>query len=516
MEEYDVVIVGGGHNGFTCACYLAKAGLKVIVLEKREVFGGACITEEVTLPGFKHDTHSTEHDWCLFSPCIKELELEEKYGLEYYFHDKMSGTIFPDGSSIIMYRDVDKTCDSIAKFSQHDAEAFKRLYEQFVNLKNFLISPFWAPAAPFSVTFGALEQTEMGRELLRSMLLTPMDVLNENFENEIVKSWLMGYAAQVDNAPDEYGAGMMIYILPFAVQEKGIGKPLGGSGMLVQSLLKCLQAQGGEARANSEVTEVIVEGGKATGVKLNDGEVIKAKKGVILSLIPQLILDVVGENNLGEVFSRKARNYKFGYGTFMVHAALDGQLHFIDSELDNANTFVYYGDMNYCMKNFHLSMEGIIPWDNICLFTSNYSTELCSKAKRAPEGKATLYNGCVVVPGRLKDGSSWDVHKMKFAEASLRKLEEFAPNLMDLILKIYVDSPLDLERRNPNLRNGDIIVGRTTIDQFYTRPFPGFTDYKTPISNLYMTGGSTWPTGGITMGPGYNTAIRIKEDLGIK
>jgi phytoene dehydrogenase-like protein len=87
---------------------------------------------------------------------------------------------------------------------------------------------------------------------------------------------------------------------------------------------------------------------------------------------------------------------------------------------------------------------------------------------------------------------------------------------MDLILKIYVDSPLDLERRNPNLRNGDIIVGRTTIDQFYTRPFPGFTDYKTPISNLYMTGGSTWPTGGITMGPGYNTAIRIKEDLGIK
>jgi phytoene dehydrogenase-like protein len=514
--EYDIIVIGSGHNGLTTACYLAKWGLKVIVLEKRNVFGGGCITEEVTLPGFKHDIHSENHLWVRISPTMDELQLE-KYGLEYYIPEKLIGSGFPDGSSIVQNIDIDKTLESISKINEEDADSYKRFYERYLEVSKIIFDSFFLTTPPGTGFMQAMEGSREGAEILRYMLLSPKDVLDENFKDDRVKTWLYAYAEQLGNAPDEPGSGFSIFLLPSFVQQYGLGKPIGGSGMLTEAFLKCFKSLGGEVRGNSEVRRIIIEGGGASGVELISGEKIRAKKAIVSMMSFPYLIKATGEENLGYDFVKRANNFRYGYGIFMVHAALDDQLNFISPELDDATTITLYESMDNCLKCFHQISMGEIPWDNILVFVSNYSVKLCEKTKKVPHGKATLYLAspeCIPNTKNLRNGT-WDYNKVRFGEALINKLSMYAPNLKDILLKVYFDSPADIERRNPTMAYGDAVLGRSTLEQFLMRPFPGYTEYKTSISNLYMTGGHTWPSGGVTTAPGYNCARIIKRDLKI-
>jgi phytoene dehydrogenase-like protein len=517
MKEYDLIVVGSGHNGLIGGCYLAKSGLKVLVLEKREILGGGATTEELTLPGFKHDACSSEHVLIFFGPVIKELELETRYGLEYYFHPVLYGVGFMDGTSIAMYKEVKKTCESIAKVSEKDADTYLSLYNKFLSIKEPFLSQSFSPPVDPSVFFGNLERVEGGKELARLAMLNPKEVLDELFEDERTKGFIYGMSgAALLNSPDEFGSGLSIFIT-LGLQYYGkIGKAVGGAGMLTYSLRKCLEDNGGETRVNSEVDRIIVEDGKASGVKLKDGEIIKAKKAILVNSPPHLIVKMVGKDYVGEDFSRKAENFRFGTGLFAIHLALDGEVNFNASELNGCGATIIYETLSHSLKCFNECKEGRIPWDNICLYFTNYNLGLSSRAKRAPEGKAAALLMGIPVPAFFSDGSSWHFHKMKFAEALISKLEEYAPNIRSLIIKSRIESPSDIERRIPGMVGGDIMIGRNSLEQYFFRPFPGYTHYRTSIPNLYMTGGATWPSGGISGASGYNVANIIKEDLNIR
>lgn len=516
MSKYDLIMVGSGHNSLVCACYLAKAGMKILVLERNKFPGGATSTMECTLPGFKHDNASMAC-FIFYGPVLGDLELESKYGLEYYFPEKIYGSAYMDGSSIAMYKDVNRTCQSIAKVSVQDAETFKRLYDQFLGIKDPLLSGLYRLPPKPSEFFSNLEKVPGGEELMRVAFLSPKQVLDELFVDERVKGWIFGLTSAFLTSPDAFGTGLSVFTAPLSVQAIGKdGKAKGGTAMFTQALIKCLEDNGGEIRMNAEVEKIIVKDGKVRGVHCVDKEAIEAKKGVVANIPPHLITKLAGEGNVGQDFTRKSKNYDFGHGMFNLHIALDGAVKFNASELDDACAVLFLDTLAYSIKMFRDCDDGVIPWNNLPVFMDNFDLTLNRETGRAPEGKAAALLAAIPVPATFADGSSWDYHEARLKEALIARMEDYAPNFRGLILDAHVQSPLSIEKMIPGMVGGDTMLGRNTMEQSYFRPFPGYTHYRTSIPNLYMTGGFTWPSGGIIAAPGYNAAGVIAEDLGMK
>jgi len=514
---HDVVVIGGGHNGLIVAAYFAKAGLDVCVVERSDKVGGSAASRELTLPGFKHDPGATVHMTMQANPMIHrdELGLRSKYGLKYIIPDPQLAIVFPDDRALVFYRDLNKTCESIAQFSKRDAE----MYPKFVKgagelLKAGGVATF-SPAAPFGRLVSLMDSSDAGREYLRVILSSTTDLAKEWFESEQMRIALNRWASEVMFSPQEIGTGYYMFGLPH-FHAWGVAWPEGGSGSLTEALAACIKDHGGTIKLSSPVKAVKAVGGEAKGVVLKDGTEILAKKAVVSNVnVKQLFLEMMRPDELPPGFQDKVRRIKHSPFSAMNQsiALNEAPKYKVGGDVDKAAMVeLSPGTMDEFLPLFDQYRYGI-PNTKMPLLVVATNCD----PTRAPNGKHTLYL-YHYEPYNLKPGGAarWDTIKQEVADGILQTVRERTTNMgAQNILGRYIMSPLDLERYNPSMIEGDVMQIGVYLSQFLTnRPLPGWGQYRTPVKNLYMCGASTHPGGGVS-GGGRAVVQTMMEDMGI-
>jgi len=516
-EKHEVVIIGGGHNGLIVAAYLLKAGVDVCVIEKQAMVGGGAITQELTLPGFKHDPASIMHGMISANPLIHrdELGLKSKYGLNYLFPDKEFAVIFPDDRALVFYRDIDKTCQSISQFSERDAEAYRKFHKSATDMLKVASVAMFSPPPAWGTMMSFFDASAQGQDFLRTVLSSAIDVTNDWFEGDHIKIALARFASEVMVGPQEKGTGNAMFFVA-SLHSWGWGLPVGGSGALTEALAALVQDSGGTIKVSSPVKSVKVSGGEAKGVILENGEEIIATKAVVSNVnVKQLFLEMLKPEEIPDGLPDKVRQIR--PATFSaIHQALalnEAPKYKAGEEVYDA---LFTECASYPMENFLRSFEGFsygIPNTDMPLMV----TATIYDHSRAPQGKHTLYL-YHYEPYRLKDGGpgKWDEIKQEIADQVLETTRQHTTNMgQENILGRWIMSPLDMEKYFPSMLDGDIgHIGQFLTQFFAHRPLPGMGQYRTPIENLYQCGASTHPGLGVS-GGGRATVQVIMEDLGI-
>jgi len=514
--DYDVVIGGGGSNALACGAVLAKAGLSVLVAERNAWVGGGAVTRELSLPGFKHDLFGSNHVWIHANPAMQALLPElEQYGLKYLWaEDDIMGHPMPEGPGIIVYRDVDKTCDSIAEYSPRDARRYREIYEGFVEIKDGFVKGMFSPPSPPSYMASAMEQSPEGLKMLRNYNLSAKGFVAENFEHPLVQSFLLSWALGPNIKPNQEGAGSTFYIMIPAIHVYGQAIPQGGSIELPKALARYIEAHGGRVLTDAPVSKFIVDRGAARGITLADGTEIAARRATVTAIEPQqTFLRLVDPEALDEAFLRMVRNFTFGdIASFRVHFAIHEPPSYVGSpELSKApfqRTIATLSDIDRHFAEIAVAARPASPPVHGHCWSLRDPT-------RAPEGKHTFMID-TFVPSKLANGS-WDEVKENYAGELIKTLRRYTTNMGDdNILAQFAHSPEDMEALNPCFVGGVPSGGERTLAQLgYFRPFPGYANYRSPIKDLYMAGPSCHPGGGIS-GMGVITANVMLEDFGMK
>jgi len=295
-KQYDVVVVGAGHNSLIAAAYLARCGVGVLVLEKHDYPGGGAVSRELTLPGFKHDTHATAALLLQSSPVViqDELGLLSKYGLEFArlpTHNEM--TVFSDGDSLVWYRDLDRTCQEIAKYSQKDAESYRKVVQFVQSVMPVMGMSMARPPVSFGSFMSFLEKAPFGSELIIAMMKSAYEVVIERFEHPKVRMALLKRSMVSCCNPEERGTGLNILFVMGAVHHFPMAMVAGGMQGLTASTVRCIEDHGGEVRLNSAVKRLVRSEGRVRSVEMTDGSVISARKAVVASIHPHDLGDMV-------------------------------------------------------------------------------------------------------------------------------------------------------------------------------------------------------------------------------
>ncbi len=515
----DVVVIGAGHNGLASAAYLAKAGLETIVVEEKDEIGGGTTTKEVTAPGFKHNVQSCMHSWLLSSPVYSDLELE-KLGVSYVFPDPQYAMVFRDGRSIILHMSVDKTCESIARFSPRDASTYRTLYEQFRGLKQIVLGSWSVPPAPPSALYAALENDDDGMELIRMVLADCRTVVEDYFENDLVRTFILGLTNLV-TPQDLKGAGIMVPLM-IAVHDQPWGICVGGSIRVALALARHLRDHGGEIVGGSAVRSIVVEGGTAVGVDLENGERIRARRGVISACgAPQTVLELLDESLLDRGTTWRARRYQWDEMVQVIpHLALrqaprwnatDPTLKdcvFIAFGIDDADMFqTIYNDAREKRLPRNLGGVAVVP--------------TLADPSMAPAGMHTALYWQWTTFDIQGDPNNWDAPDLR-QELMSRMLEtwgRYAGNITEEnIVGKYLWTPFDTSRHSRAMGRGSGQQGQMSLDQMNRlRPWIGSSDYKLPgVENLYLTGGTCHPAGGVHGFPAYNVVNTFADDHKLK
>ncbi|MGI8467952.1 MAG: phytoene desaturase family protein [Pyrinomonadaceae bacterium] len=316
---YDVAIIGDGHNGLTCACYLAKAGLKVIVLERRHIVGGAVCTQDDLIDGYKIDVGSSAHIMIHLTPVIQDLELE-KFGLKYIDCDPFAFAPLADGKgAIYFWRDVDKTCESIAKISPEDADRYKKFVTEWEKLNEGVFAAFLKPPTIFNLgrhlVFGT--KSKNPADMVRKLMTSYGALVKQTFKHEGLRAAMAWLAAQ-SGPPPTAGATGDFLGWHSMIHKSGIKRPRGGSGALTQAMARCLEHHGGEVLLNAEVEKIEIENGEARAIQLTNGERIYAKRIVSNAHVHTTFLKLIGKENLPNGLAERIENVRIGNGFGMI------------------------------------------------------------------------------------------------------------------------------------------------------------------------------------------------------
>ncbi|MBL1141089.1 MAG: NAD(P)/FAD-dependent oxidoreductase [Proteobacteria bacterium] len=516
-HDTDIIIAGSGHNALITAGYLAKAGKKVLVLEKNKQAGGGVITQELTAPGFKHDRHSTAHVFIQANPLIlnDELELKSKFGLEYIYPEVMFATIYDDHRSLITYQSVEKTCESIAQFSKKDADTYRVFVKRCQTILPMLVAGMFVPPAPLGTFIALLDQSSEGREIFASLQKSVFDIVNEWFEDDRIKIHLLKFTSEALAAPEEKGTGLNLFLMAGFVHKYYPGLPVGGSGALSESLIRCIQHYGGEIRTSSEVTRVITEQGKAIGVRLDNGEEILSNDSVVGTFHPELLENLV-DDLPNTVIDEINKLQPSSFSCMNTHYAINKPLEFhAGGEAHKALLLeLVPSNLETFRRTFDSYKYNEIPQHHamVAAMHSNHD------ASRAPEDCTSLYL-YAFMPFNINQQSAehWDDLKTEVADQLLKEFKHYASNFTDdSILARHVDSPMDMLRHSSSYQHGDIHGTGPFIYQFGGhRPTPSLSNYRVPgVENLFLVGPFMHPGGGV-FGGGRATAVRVFEDLNI-
>jgi len=524
----DVIVIGGGHNGLVNAAYLARAGRKVLVLERRHVLGGAAVTEEIH-PGFKYSVCS--YVVSLLRPeIIRELDLP-RHGLEIL---PLDGTFtpMPDGNYLWRVNDHARTRREIARHSRLDAEAYDEYGKAMVEMGRF-VKPILnlTPPDPTSLDprglfdllslvrrFQSLNDTDRYNQI-QLMTMSASDFLDQWFETDVLKA-TMAASGIIGTFLGVRSPGTAYVLLHHYMGEidgafRSWGLSRGGTGSISEAIASAAREAGVEIRTESAVSKIIVKDGAAVGVVLANGDYLTA--GVISSSVDPrtTFLKMVGTEHLPEEFAEDITRYKFRGSSGKVNLALDALPDFraipgggphLRGAISISPSVDYmeraYDDAKYGRYSRRPYIDMVIP--------------SLTDPSVAPPGKHVMSCFVQYAPYHLEPGTSWDEQREAFGDTVIETIAEYAPNIRDIILHRQVLTPLDIER-DFGLSEGNIFQGELTLEQlFFLRPAPGWAQYRTPIENLYMCGSSTHPGGGIMGASGRNAAERILKETGAR
>lgn len=518
MSSYDIVVVGSGHNGLIAAAYLAKAGRKVLMLERNEYFGGGVATREIVAPGFRHDLHSATHIVIQANPLIRndELGLISRYGLRYVYPEAVFSTIFDDHSSIVSYTDLERTCASIAAVSSRDAEAYRQFAAESAAILPLIVSGMFVPPPPQGPFWALLDQSPQGRKLMRAMQMSMLDIVRERFENEKVMVHLLKFAAEMLVGPDVKGMGAILFNMPGVVHAYPPGVPVGGSAGLANALIACLKANRAEFRLNSEVEKILVKNGRASGVRLKGGETIEAKTAVIGQIHPWLLPGMV--DGLDPLVSANARATRTASFSIMAqHYALNEAPKYHAGEEPGRAALANFApaSLEAFLRIFNDYDYGDLGSEH-CMLAAHVNTQF--DPSRAPPGKATL-TVFGFGPFELREGGSeaWNTRKEELGQWIRRHYQHYVSNLDERnVIAWRFETPLDMVRDSPTFQRGDVGgVGKYFYQIGGHRPTPELSQYAVPgVKGLYLAGTFMHPPGGVT-GGGRATAVKMCGDLGI-
>lgn len=528
MKKYDVVMIGGGHNGLVAACYLQRAGLDVLVLEKNDWVGGAATSRELT-PGFLYSNCS--YVCSLFRPEImRDLELP-KHGLQVIAYE--GGAVFTrDGDYIASYRDHDSHRREFARYSKRDAEAYDR-YARDVTRQCRFIQPLLMRTAPDPFSFKPRDISELlylGKKFgefsahdmaqtLRFWTMSISDFLDEYFETDVIKAYL-ALSGIIGTALGPMSPGTAYVLLHHYMGEVdgsvgAWGYARGGMGAVTQALASSFQASGGTIRTGADVARVMTRSGRATGVVLADGEEVRGNLVVSNADVKRTFLKLVEEDALPETFVHRVKHFKMRGSSGKLNIALDslpefpalpknsscirGDLHFTDSMERMERAYDDWKAGRYSADPF---VDMVIP------------TTL--DPTMAPPGKHFMSCFVQYCPPQI-EGRDWtDADRDAFADTVVSQIADYSPGFRDRILHMEVRTPREIEAE-VGLTEGNIFQGELTFDQLlFNRPVPGYAQYRSPVPGLYLCGSSTHPGGGVMGAPGRNAAAEILRDLKLK
>jgi len=524
-NKYDVIVIGGGHNGLVNAAYLARAGKKVLVLERRHVLGGAAVTEEV-FPGFKFSVCS--YVVSLLRPeIIRDLDLP-RHGLEIL---PLDGTFTPMSNGNYLWRvnDHGKTRREIARHSRVDAEAYDEFGKAMQAMCRF-VKPILSMVPPDPTTLNPKELMKLlfiGRRFqgltsedkynqVQLMTMSAVDFLDQWFETDVLKA-TMSASGIIGTFLGVRSPGTAYVLLHHYMGEidgafRSWGFARGGTGAISNAIADAAREAGAEIRTQASIAKIIVKGGKAKGVVLANGDEINAD--IISSSVDprHTFIHFIEDGLLPEEFLEQVRRYKFRGSSGKVNLALDALPSFKCMPGPGAHlrgAISISPSVEYMEKAYDDAKYGDFsrrPYVDIVIPS-------LTDPSVAPPGKHVLSCFVQYAPYKLRPGLNWDDQKEAFGNNVIDTIAEHAPNIKDIILHKQVLTPLDLEREF-GLSEGNIFQGELSLEQlFFLRPVPGWAQFRTPIKNLYMFGSATHPGGGIMGAPGRLAALEILKDF---
>jgi len=512
MATWDAIIIGAGHNGLVAASYLAKAGLRVAVLERSDRVGGSCVTDEIA-PGF-HVSAAAYVSGLLRPQIIEDLDLAS-FGFRQIAYDPQMFCPFPDGRFLMIWQDLDRTCREIGRFSRADADAYRR-YAAFWSEFHDLIEPMLlSPPVPVPDLVSLMRGSEAEDLLRRLLFYSAKDLLDEYFESEEVKAALANQSiiGHFSGPSAPCTAFTLAHnLLGHIDGQPGVwGYTVGGMGALSECLARAARARGAEILLNTPVQRIVARDGRVRGVRTADGRTFAATAVLSTADPKRTFLQLLDPDGISDEFLRSVRRIKMHGAAMKVNCAL--------SELPRrraapsgpgpqhrGSTYVC-PSLEYAERAFDDAKHGWPsrdPWMEVV-------TQSALDPSVAPPGKHTLSVYVQYTPYHLARGS-WDDLRDAYADRVIETLAEYAPNVPRAILARQVLTPVDLERRF-GLTEGHQSHGEMGPDQSFSfRPVPGWSNYRMPVRGLYLCGAGAHPGGGVSGAPGYNGAQAVLED----
>jgi len=528
MPQYDTIIIGGGHNGLVTAAYLARAGRKVLVLERRELLGGCAVTEEIW-PGYRVSTGAYLTS-LMQERIVRELDLP-RYGYQVDAKDPAFFSAFPDGRHFFMWQDRAKTLAEIAKFSRRDAEVYPAYEDQLERISQvveslLLTTPPQFPPAGLGDFIDYLKLAARMRglsakdtvALVKIFTQSAADLLDEWFESEQVKVTLATDGViGANGGPRSPGTAYILlhHCMGGVSGHRGLwGFVRGGMGAVSEAIAASARASGATIRTNSTVTQILVRGGRAQGVVLESGEEIEAAT-VASNLDPKVtFLRLLEEKHLDAEFVVAIRRFRIEGTSCKINLALNGLPEF--TSFPGAPGPHHKATMHICPSVEYVERA----WDDAKYGRPSerplleLTVPTMYDPSLAPPGKHIMGIFLQYAPYTLREGT-WDELREPFGDRVMSLIEEYAPNIRSIVEHRQVLTPLDLERRF-GITGGNIFHGEMSLDQmFVMRPVAGWARYRTPIQGLYLCGSGAHPGGGVMGAPGYNCAREMLKRRGV-
>lgn len=505
--DYDVITIGAGHNGLITSAYLAQAGYRVGVFERRDIVGGAVSTKEI-IPGYQFDLGGSAHILIRLTPIVDELELD-RYGLTYLDLDPMFVAPFPDGDTVFIYRDVDRTANELEQKFPGQGEAYRTFIDDWSGFAETMRRMFLSSPSPFQLgrrmVFG--ESSRLGwKDELRHILRPYGDVVSSYFDEEKVKTPLAWMAAQSGPPPTEPLTGPFVLWHPL-YHKGGVARPRGGSGMLTQALRRHIESHGGDVFTEAPVEEILVERGRAAGVRVNGRAY--TSRAVCSATHAKETFDYLLPD---EHRPNSADGLRIGNGFgIMLRLALDEPVEYAahPGRKSRVGLQLLCRNMNQ-LHGAYGEFLGGRPSSDPPLVAMTFSAV---DDTLAPEGGEVLWLWGQYFPYELSNGDDWDAISDRIANRLIDQFETYAPGTRDKIVGQLFQHPEWLES-NLGLFRGNVMHLEMGLDQMFSaRPALGLSSYRGPVDDLYMTGASTHPGGGIMGASGRNAARVLLKDL---
>jgi phytoene dehydrogenase-like protein len=524
---YDAVVVGAGHNGLTAAAYLARAGYSTLVLERRDLVGGCCVTEEIA-PGCRAST--TSYIASMLRPeVIRDLRLGD-YGLRMVPCDPALQVPFPDGQLVSWWANRDRVVEELREISAKDAATFVRVDDQLKKLARYL-QPFFLepPPEPGTQSFDGWSDLFRAGKRFRGISTSEIsqlvafltgslgEFLDRNYESEKVKTlFLANNVYGKHGGPYQPGTalGLLFHLLSGGEhdQQGFYGHVMGGMGSITSAMAQAATGFGAEIRTGAAVEQIVSRDGRVRGVALEDGTEIRAR--VVLSNADpkRTFLGMIRENELPGDFVHAIRGIKMNGPCAKVNMVLAEEPRFTGTPANydpqQRSLFTLVPSLEFAERCYDIAKFGEVPeqlWVD-CVVASNADPSL------APAGKHVMTCFVQYVPYKLRHGT-WDENRELLGDRVVKKIAEYAPNVPGAIVARQILTPLDLERTY-GLTEGNIFHGDLNLEQlFFNRPVAGWSQYRTPIAGLYLCGAGAHPGGGVTGAPGHNAAHQVLRDL---